>query len=85
MWHSFPIISITGLTSFFTFKRKMIDFLMKRVPIGQAAHPHSQLNYKHNDHRGGLPYYLGGFLEVSSTYHTVKPVLNLSKCYISCD
>ena len=44
---------------------------MKWVWIGQAAHP--QLNYKHIDNRGGLPYIKpGGFLEVSSPYHTVK-------------
>ena len=36
------------------------EFLMKWVWIGQAAHP--QLNYKHNDNQGGLPWFLGGLL-----------------------
>ena len=43
---------------------------MKRVRIGQAARPHSQ----YFDNRGGLSYNPGGFLEVSSPCHTVKPV-----------
>ena len=44
--------------------------------IGQAAypHPHAQLNCKHIDNRGGHPCMSGGFLKVSSPYHTVKPV-----------
>ena len=50
----------------------MINFLMKLVRIGRAAHP--QLNYKHIDNRGGLPYKPDGFLEVSSPYNTFKPV-----------
>ena len=53
-------------------KRKMVDFLMKWIRIGQAAHP--QLNYKDIDNQGGLPYKSGGFRKVSSPYHTVKPV-----------
>ena len=59
----------------------MIDFLMKWVRICQAAHPHPHLNFKRKDNQGGLPYKLGGFLEVSSPYHTVK----LYKCYIWSD
>ena len=75
IWNSLSI-SITGLTSFFTFKRNMIDFWMKWVRIGQAAHPHPhpQLNCKHIDIRGGHPCMPGGFLEVSSPFHTVKPI-----------
>ena len=53
-------------------KRNMVDFLMKWIRIGQAAHP--QLNYKDIDNQGGLPYKSGGFRKVSSPYHTVKPV-----------
>ena len=53
-------------------KRKMVDFLMKWIRIGQAAH--LQLNYKGIDNQGGLPYKSGGFRKVSSPYHTVKPV-----------
>ena len=53
-------------------KRKMVDFLMKLIRIGQAAH--LQLNYKGIDNQGGLPYKSGGFRKVSSPYHTVKPV-----------
>ena len=73
IWNSLPK-SITGLTSFFSFKRKVIDLLVKWVRIGRAAHSHSQLNYKHIDNRGGLPPKPGGLLEISSPYHTVKPV-----------
>ena len=53
-------------------KRKMVDFLMKWIRIGQAAH--LQLNYKDIDNQGGLPYKSGGFRKVSSPYHTVKTV-----------
>ena len=44
----------------------MIQFLMKRPWIGQAAHLLSN-NYNITDW-GGLPYKPGGFLEVSSPY-----------------
>ena len=50
----------------------MVAFFNEIIRIGQAAHP--QLNYKDIDNQGGLPYKPGDFWEVSSPYHTVKPV-----------
>ena len=51
-------------------KRNMVDFLMKWIRIGQAAHP--QLNYKDIDNQGGLPYKSGGFRKVSSSLNPFK-------------
>ena len=58
--------------AFLLLKERSLNLLIKWIRIGQAANP--QLNYKHVDNRGGLPYKPGGFLEVSSPYYTVKPV-----------
>ena len=49
----------------------MVDFLMKWIRIGQAAHP--QLNYKDIDNQGGLPYKSGGFRKVSSPTILLNP------------
>ena len=59
IWSSLSV-SITGSTSFPTFKKKMIWVW---IDVASLSHP----IYQHISNRGGLHYKPGGFLEVSST------------------
>ena len=72
-----------SFSSFSSFKKKMIGFLINWVWIDLAVLP--QLIYQHIANRSGLSYKPGGFLEVSSPSHYFYCFILISKWLITDD